>query len=732
MNQQLSSKPEREVLPLSIMYVEDEVVILRSVTSMLERKIKNVYIATNGKIGLETFIKHKPQIVVTDIKMPVMNGLSMIEKIQEIEPTTKFIVVSAYGETNYFIRAIELGVHGFILKPVDVNQLMEAIQEMGKNLLLQMEIVQKEDERTKAENARLTLEKQYAELHQNMRDGSVRADLDGKIINCNLAFQKILDYTEKELYTKTTRDITPEKWHRIETDIIQSEVLKQGYSHLYEKEYIRKDGTIIPIECRTYLQKDEQGEKIGYWGIVRDISKRKEADEALRKSEEQFRDLFENANDVIWLSDLEGKYLMVNRMFEAFLGYSKEELEGKQSIFTIKKEEREESIKNYRKAVKGEYIEYETNVICKDGSVRMFWLKLRPIYDNGKVVFVQGMGRDITDRKQAEAALEEQKVYFERLFESAPEAIIVADNNGFILQINNAFSELFQYTIDEIKGKHIDELITPEELLQEAEKSTQQLTQGIDISFETKRIAKDGTMIDVSVLGAPIIIDGEQIAVYGIYRDIGDRKRAEDELKESYERLQKLIEDTVNVLANVVELRDPYTAGHQHNVAQLGIAIAKEMGCSEDMLEGIRIGGTMHDIGKIKVPIRILNKSEMLTDKEWEQIKNHPTVGYELLKDLDFPWQVAKMVHQHHERIDGSGYPNGLKKKDILLEARILAVADVVEAMANDRPYRQSLGLDIALEEIIDNKGSLYDPVVVDHAVKILKSGSFVFNTKHT
>jgi len=150
------------------------------------------------------------------------------------------------------------------------------------------------------------------------------------------------------------------------------------------------------------------------------------------------------------------------------------------------------------------------------------------------------------------------------------------------------------------------------------------------------------------------------------------------------------------------------------------------------MIEGIRIGGTIHDIGKIKVPIRILNKSEMLTDNEWEQIKNHPVVGYELLKDLDFPWQVAKMVLQHHERFDGSGYPSGLKNDEILMEASILAVADVIEAMANDRPYRQSLGLEIALEEIEDNKGILYDPDVAENAVRILKSGSFEFIKKHT
>jgi len=316
------------------MYVEDEVLIARSVVTMLESKIKDVYVALNGEAGLEIFKKHRPQIVVTDIKMPVMDGLEMIEKIKGIEHATKFIVVSAYGETNYFIRAIELSVHGFILKPVDLNQLMEIIMELSNSLILQQKIQSKEEERKKAESARLTLEKQYAELHENMRDGSVRADLDGKIQNFNIAFQKMLGYSEEELYGKTTRDITPKKWHSFETDTVETQVKTNGYSELYEKEYIHRDGRIIPIECRTYLQKDENDEMVGYWGIVRDITSRKQSEEALKESEEQYRDLFENANDLIWLSDLDGKYVMVNRLFEDLLGYTKEELEKpRESVF---------------------------------------------------------------------------------------------------------------------------------------------------------------------------------------------------------------------------------------------------------------------------------------------------------------------------------------------------------------------------------------------------------------
>lgn len=720
------------LLPISVMYVEDETIILRSVSTMVKRKIRDVYIATNGKEGLELFKKHTPNIVVTDIKMPVLSGLEMIEKIKEIEPTTKFIVVSAYGETNYFLKAIEIGVHGFILKPVDVNQLMEIIQELSNSILLQREVVKKETERKEAEKAKLSSEKQYRELYENMRDGSIRTDLDGNILDCNLAFQKILGYADDELLGVKTRELIPRKWHDLETNIIETQVKKRGYSNLYEKEYIRKDGMIIPIECRTYLQKDEDSNMIGYWGIVRDITKRKQAEEALRKSEEKFRNLFENANDVIWISDEEGKYITVNKMFEQLLGYTKKELEGQQSVKIIADEDRKKSIDNYQKAIKGESVEFETGVVKKDGSKRIFWIRMNPIFDNGSLFYLQGIGRDITVRKHAEEALREQKAYFQHLFENSPEAIVVATNDSNVIQLNQAFIDMFGFSQEEAIGKNIDELVAKNSYKEEAHKITQSIAEGECVRLETQRIRKDGSKIDVSILGTPVIIEGKQVAVYGIYRDITNRKQAERDLKKSYDRLQKLIEDTVNVLAHVVELRDPYTAGHQHNVAKLALSIAEEMKLPEDKINGIRIGGTMHDIGKIKVPIKVLNKAEMLTDNEWQLIKNHPSVGYELLKDLEFPWPVADIVHQHHERYNGTGYPKGLKNEYTLIEARILAVADVVEAMANDRPYRQSLGLEIALEEIEDNKAILYDPDVVESAVRILRNGSFKFDKKHT
>ena len=174
-------------------------------------------------------------------------------------------------------------------------------------------------------------------------------------------------------------------------------------------------------------------------------------------------------------------------------------------------------------------------------------------------------------------------------------------------------------------------------------------------------------------------------------------------------------------------MRDPYTAGHQHRVTSLACAIAEEMGLSKEKTEGIRMAGVIHDVGKIRVPAEILSWPGQLTEIDFNLIKTHPQVGYDILKQIELPHQVTKIMLQHHERLDGSGYPEGLKAKDILIEAKVLAVADVVEAMASHRPYRASLGIDKALEEISKNKGILYDPKVVDSCLKLFNEKNFEF-----
>ena len=209
--------------------------------------------------------------------------------------------------------------------------------------------------------------------------------------------------------------------------------------------------------------------------------------------------------------------------------------------------------------------------------------------------------------------------------------------------------------------------------------------------------------------------------------EIIERKQGEIELQQSYQKLRKTMEDTIYTIGKIAETRDPYTAGHQKNVSQIATFIAQEMKLPEDRIEGIRIASLVHDIGKISLPAEILNKPTKLSEIEFSLIKEHSQVGYDVLKSIEFSWPIAKIVLQHHERLDGSGYPNNLIGDKIILEARILGVADVVEAMSSHRPYRPALGIDAALEEVSKNKGTLYDPEVVDVCIKLFKEKEFKF-----
>ncbi len=196
-------------------------------------------------------------------------------------------------------------------------------------------------------------------------------------------------------------------------------------------------------------------------------------------------------------------------------------------------------------------------------------------------------------------------------------------------------------------------------------------------------------------------------------------------LKESENRLQKNLLETVSAVAAMVELRDPYTAGHQKRVEHIADAIAHELNLPQQQIEGINLAAVVHDVGKIHIPSEILSRPGRLSDVEFSLIKQHPETGYDILKTIDFPWPIAEMVRQHHERMNGSGYPQGLHGDEILLEARILAVADVIEAMASHRPYRPGLGLEAALKEIQDNRGVLYDPTVTDAALTLFREKGF-------
>ena len=319
---------------------------------------------------------------------------------------------------------------------------------------------------------------------------------------------------------------------------------------------------------------------------------------------------------------------------------------------------------------------------------------------------------------------------FISIFRDNPEAIVYVDEKGNILDINLRFIELFGYSLKEIKGKNINSgIIHPPDKIEEGKDiDNKALLKGY-IDFETIRKKKDGTLFPVFMSGSPVIVDGKPRGIIGMFVDITERKKIEEQLKESFKKLKKTMEDSIEAISLVTEARDAYTAGHQRRVSTLAVAIAEEMGFPQDRVEGIKIAALIHDVGKINLPAEILSNPGKLSEIEFNLIKNHSQIGYDILKKIDFLWPVAEIVLQHHEKVNGSGYPRGLKGDEILLEAKIICVADVVEAMSSHRPYRPALGIDKALEEISQNRGILYDSEVVDICLKLFKEKGFKFES---
>jgi putative nucleotidyltransferase with HDIG domain len=243
---------------------------------------------------------------------------------------------------------------------------------------------------------------------------------------------------------------------------------------------------------------------------------------------------------------------------------------------------------------------------------------------------------------------------------------------------------------------------------------------GVSYDEELQMVTRTGRQIWVHAMGAAERDDyGKIIRVLGAFQDITSQKKDEEEIKKNLSKIKSTFEQTIAALSYLVEIRDPYTSGHQKRVADIAIAIAKDLKLSKGSIEAMRLASLIHDIGKISIPLSILSKPGKITDIEKALIQLHPITGYEIVKDIDFPYPIAKIIAQHHEKINGSGYPNGLKGKEILLEAKIITVADVIEAMTSHRPYRPALTLNDAKKELLDFRGILYEPKVVDSCIRI-------------
>ena len=483
---------------------------------------------------------------------------------------------------------------------------------------------------------------------------------------------------------------------------------RQGIAERYERRIRRKDSTILWAHVSATPIKDKEGLFRGSFAMFTDITERKEAEKALLESEKKYRSIFENAVEGMFQSTPEGQLITANPAMARIFGYATpEEMINQVHNIGLQLYSNEKDRRTFQQLLKEHGIAggFEAPFYRQDGTVLWGTLNVRAVKDSDDNVFYyEGTLEDITPRKEAEEELKKSEEKYRNIFENAVMGIYQVTPRGQYLSANPVLSRIHGYN-------------SPEEMIESVADITQLYVdpsrraelkriineQGFVKGFEIIMRRKDGSLHWVSNTSRAVHDEHGTILYYeGTIEDITSRKSAEESVKQ----LKQTLLGTLHALSQSIEIREPGITGHHKRVSNLGSAIARAMGLADDMAESIRIAGLVHDIGNMSVPAEILSKPSRLSEMEYNFVKLHPRSGYDILKETGLPYPVAEIVLQHHERMNGSGYPQGLKGKEMLLEASILAVADVVEAMASPRPYRPALGIDAALDEIRKNKGN--------------------------
>ena len=456
--------------------------------------------------------------------------------------------------------------------------------------------------------------------------------------------------------------------------------------------------------------------KFGFFAAIFNVTtKRKQAEKKLQDSNTFNQALVQTIPLYIDIVDEECKVLYANWRLEKLIG---EEVVGKKCWHSYKDNKKQCITCPLKQPIEvGVTKTVETEGVLGG---RVFEITHTGMIYNSKKALME-IFTDITEQKNAAKTLFDSESRFRSIFNGAMDGIALSEVDGRkFLTANSEFCRMLGYTEEEILHLGVED-IHPKEVFPTVMLEFGRMVRGeISLAENLPVIRKDGHIFYADIKAAAINIQGKP-CVLGIVRDTTEKKKLSEEAALHLKQIESAMFGTVKAICDIIERRDPYTAGHEKRVAHLMKEIGSLLGLSEKSLKGLETVGLLHDVGKIAIPAEILSKPTKLNAMEKDMVKIHSQVGFDLMKDVSFPWPVAEVVLQHHERLDGSGYPNGLKGDQICLEARILSVADVVEAMSSHRPYRPGLGVDAALEEIIKNRGKLYDERVVDACLQLFE-----------
>lgn len=493
----------------------------------------------------------------------------------------------------------------------------------------------------------------------------------------------------------------------------------------------------IAVECfkagvSDYIIKDKEENYLKLLPVVvSHVIEGNQREKKIREISERYLKIFKFSPEIIFIVNKDGTILEVNKRITEILGYKAEEIIGKKfyetNIFTQR--EMEFIKEKFKKQLGGkEVITYTVKLKTKSGEEKIGKIISSLIRDKkGKIEGEIGIITDITEEMKMREEIRKKEEIFRELAENALIGVYIFDEEKF-LYVNPAFSKIFKCKREDVilKKGPLD-FTHPDDRKIVMENIRKRMGgEAESVHYIFRGLRDDGKIIWVEALGREVEYYGKKV-IMGTLIDITERKKYEEKLKEEHALIQRTLNETIYAISKMIAVKDPYTAEHQLRVAKLSEAIAKEIGMESDKVRNLVWASLLHDIGKINIPSEILAKPRKLTSVEFSIVKTHPIVAYNILKEIETLLPVAQIVLHHHERIDGSGYPAGLRDKEILLEAKIIAVADTVEAMISHRPYRPAFNIVEALEEIERNKGIKYDPYVVEVCLKLIREKKFSF-----
>jgi PAS domain S-box-containing protein/putative nucleotidyltransferase with HDIG domain len=732
---------------MNLLIVDDHPTNMKLLRAQLEAEGHAVFEAHDGVDALALLERQRVDAVISDILMPRMDGYRLCHEIRKharLRDLPIIIYSSTYTSPEDEKLALEMGADKYLKKPASVATLVAALHEVvaqphaapRPDALREVEVLKNYNERLvsklKEKNTELQAqtealrasEERYRLLFERAPDVIFALAPMGAIASLNHAFETITGWPPAQWLGRPFQELIHPDDQTRAGELFQL-VLGRERVPTFELRMRTVAGGFRDVEF-TGFSNELSGGRIEVQGIGRDITERKQAEESLRESEEKYRTLVETSAEAILIAQ-DSMLKFVNRMASEITGYSEQELRSSPFLDFIHPDDREMVGERYLSRLKGDVSQprYAFRLINKDGSIK--WVEI-----NGVLVAWEGKPAtlnflsDITNRKQGEEELRRAEDNFRRSLDDSPLGISIVSAKGETLYANRAILDLYGYAdVEELRSTPVKKRYTPESYIEFQSRMKRRLNgEDSPSEYEINIIRKTGEIRCLQVSRKETVWDGQK-QFQAIYQDITEHKKAEDKLRETLSGLRNALGGIIQVLSAVSEQRDPYTAGHQRRVADLAQAIAQELGLSPDRAEGIRVAGIIHDIGKMSIPAEILSKPTRLSEIEYKMIQSHAQIGHDILGDVKFAWPIANIILQHHERMDGSGYPQGLKGDDILLESRILAVSDVIEAMASHRPYRPALGIEAALKEIENNKGVLYDPAVVSACLTLFREKGY-------